>query len=320
MLSVNKEAHGLVKKLLNEPERYNISIKKTNTGTILIDAGLHVRGGFAAGRIITEICMGGLGEARIFPRSYGNFELSSIFIQTDHPAIATLGSQFAGWQIKKDKFFAIGSGPARALALKPREIFTEIDYEDKADVGVLVLETAKEPPEALVEQLSAECKLSPSQLIVVLVPTASLAGSIQVSGRIVETGLHKLSKMGLDPLSVLYAWGYAPIAPVHPKFVEAMGRTNDVILYGGVACYTLRHNDDAELRRLLQKAPSSASKHYGKPFKEIFEEAEFDFYKIDPGLFAPAMFTVNNVVTGSTFQVGKIDAKVLGRALSLVHA
>jgi len=315
MLSVNRKAYELVQKLCAASDEYCVSVKKTRSGATMIDAGIRVKGGFNAGRMVTEICMGGLGEARIFPKRYGDVELSSIFVHTDHPALATFGSQFAGWQIKKGDFFAIGSGPARALALKPREIFDRIGYADEADVAVMVLETSKEPSESLIEEFASECKVSPSRLYVVLVPTTSVAGAAQVSGRIVETGVHKLFKLGVDPLSIGCAWGCAPIAPVHPKFVKAMGMTNDVILYGGVAYYVLRHDDDGELKAVLEKAPSSASKHYGKPFSEVFKEAGGDFYKIDSNLFAPAVFVVNNVVTGSVFRVGEVNVDVLKRSL-----
>ncbi len=314
MLSVNRKAYDLVQKFCTASEEYHISVRKAKSDITLIDAGIRVKGGFNAGRMITEICMGGLGKARIFSKRYGSFELPSIFVHTDQPALATLGSQFAGWQIKKSKFFAIGSGPARALALKPRDIYDKIKYEDKSDVAVIVLETSKEPPEGVLEELSSECKVSPNKLCVILVPTTSVAGSTQISGRIVETGVHKLSKLGVDPLSIQYAWGCAPIAPVHPKLAEAMGKTNDAILYGGVAYYALKHEDDDELKALLEKAPSSASKHYGKPFSEIFREANFDFYQIDSSLFAPAMFIVNNVVTGSVSQVGEVNVGVLKKS------
>ncbi len=318
MLSVNQKAYELVQVLCAKSEENGVTVDKTKSGATLIDAGINAKGGFNAGRIITEICMGGLGKTRIFPKRYGDFELPSIFVHTDHPALATLGSQFAGWQIKSGDFFAIGSGPARALALKPRDVYDKIGYRDEAEVAVIVLETSKIPPENLVEQFAAECKVSPAQLYIVLAPTTSAAGSTQVSGRIVETGLHKLSKLGVDPLSVSHAWGCAPIAPVHPKFTEAMGKTNDVILYGGVAYYALKHGNDDELRTLLEKAPSSASKLYGKPFKEVFKEAGYDFYQIDPNLFAPAVLVVNNVVTGSVFQVGEVNVNVLAESLGLV--
>jgi methenyltetrahydromethanopterin cyclohydrolase len=146
---------------------------------------------------------------------------------------------------------------------------------------------------------------------VILTPTASLAGATQVSGRIVETGIHKLGKLGLNPNVILHAWGYAPIPPIHPKFTKAMARTNDSILYGGIAYYTVDYEDEEKLKEIVEKAPSKVSKNYGKPFIEIFKEASYDFYKIDPNLFAPAILVVNNKKTGSTFKSGEINVETL---------
>jgi methenyltetrahydromethanopterin cyclohydrolase len=149
------------------------------------------------------------------------------------------------------------------------------------------------------------------------VPTSSVAGSVQISGRIVETGLHKLTELGFDPKLVTHVCGYTPLVPVHPKLAQSMGRTNDALIYGGTAYYTVSSNDDEELKRLLNKAPASASKSYGKPFTEIFKEADYDFYKIDPGLFAPAVFVINNSKTGKTFRAGKIDVEVFKKSIKL---
>jgi len=182
-------------------------------------------------------------------------------------------------------------------------------------VAVLVLETTKEPPEDVITCISDECKVEPDRLSLILVPTSTITGSTQVSGRIVETGMHKLMELGFDPKLVTNACGYAPIAPVHPKFAQAMGRTNDAIMYAGVAYYTTSYDDDERLRKLVNKAPSSASKSYGKPFFEIFKEADYDFYKIDPGLFAPAVLIVNNAKTGSIFKAGKIDVEIFKRSI-----
>jgi len=316
-LSVNRTAWSLAKKLCDKAEEFGVVVKETKSGATLIDAGIEAKGGLLAGRIITEICLGGYGKAKIFYKQYNDLQLPSIFVYTDHPAIATLGSQFAGWQIKVGNYTAIASGPARALTLKPRELYERIQYSDTSDVAVLVFETAKEPPEEVIKQISHECKVKPDRLSVILVPTSAIAGSTQISGRIVETGLHKLMELGLDPKLVMHACGYAPIAPVHPKFAQAMGRTNDAIMYAGVAYYTASYDDDEELRKLVEKAPSSASKSYGKPFIEIFKEASYDFYKIDPGLFAPAVLVVNNAKTGSTFKAGKIDVAVFKRSIGL---
>jgi methenyltetrahydromethanopterin cyclohydrolase len=316
-LSVNRLALNLVNRLCDHADELGVLVKKMSSGTTLIDAGIKAQGGYIAGQTITEICLGGLGKAEIDYKRYGDLELPSIFVYTDYPVISTLGSQFAGWQIKSGKYVAMGSGPARALSLKPKELYEKIDYEDVSDVAVLVLETSKEPPEEAVAKICEECKVNSANLFLVLVPTSSVAGSVQISGRIVETGLHKLTELGFDPKLVTHACGYAPLAPVHPKLAQAMGRTNDAIIYVGTAYYTVSYDDDKELKRLLEKAPASASKSYGKPFMEIFKEAGYDFYKVDPGLFAPAVFVINNSKTGKTFRAGKIDIEVFKKSIKL---
>jgi len=310
-LSVNRLAWKLLQKLCAKSNFYGVIVEKASSGAAIVDAGIRARGGFEAGKIITEICMGGCGKTDITYRQYEKLSLPSIFVSTDHPVIATLGSQFAGWQIKEGDYFAIGSGPARALALKPKEIYEKIGYRDDFDKAVVVLETDKHPPATLLERFAKECKVFLEDLAVILTPTASITGATQVSGRIVETGIHKLSKLGLDPEVILYACGFAPIPPVHPKFTQAMARTNDAILYGGTAYYTVEYDDEEELKQIVGKAPSKASEAYGKPFMQIFKEANYNFYKIDPDLFAPAILVVNNVKTGNTFEVGEINVEAL---------
>jgi methenyltetrahydromethanopterin cyclohydrolase len=317
---VNRKAWQLAEKLCDSSEEYGVIVKETSHDVTLIDAGISAKGSLEAGKIITEICLGGLGEAKISSTKYDDFTLPSIFVSTDYPAISTLGSQFADWQIKAGDYLAIGSGPARALARKNRQLYEKIEYEDAADVAVLVLETSREPPNSVIEQVLRECKVKPSQLMLILVPTTCIAGSTQISGRLVETGLHKLMKLGLDPKLALHASGSAPIAPVHPKFAEAMGRTNDAILYMGEASYDIGgYRDDEKLRKIVEKAPSSASPNYGRPFLQIFKEANYDFYKIDPNLFAPAVVNVKNVETDSVFKTGKINLDVFKRSIG-VHA
>jgi len=317
-LSVNRLAWKLLEKLLDNPELYGVEVEKTALGATMVDAGVKARGGFQAGKLVTEICMGGCGKARITWEKYGDLELPSIFVHTDHPIIATLGSQYAGWQIKEGDYFAIGSGPARALALKPRDIYDQIGYKDEFDKAVVVLETDKAPPTKLVERLAEDCHLSPENLMIILTPTSSVAGAVQVSGRIVETGIHKLRKLGFDPNVIVYAWGCAPVPPIHPKFAQAMARTNDAILYGGTAYYAVEYDDDEALQKVVEKAPSKASKDYGKPFIETFKRVDYDFYKIDPNLFAPAVIVMNNLKTGRVFKAGEINHETLAKSLGFL--
>ncbi len=316
-LSVNRLASKLLDKLTENPEYYGIKAEKTDSGATLIDAGITAKGGFQAGRIITEICMGGCAKTEITSRKYGDYELQSIFVYTDHPVIATLGSQYAGWQIKEDGYFAIGSGPGRALALKPKKIYEQIGYKDSYDKAIVVLEAEKPPLEMLTQRIASDCKVSEKNLAIIITPTTSLAGAIQISGRIVETGIHKLRRIGLDPNVILHAWGCAPVPFLDPNFDRAMARTNDALLYGGIASYTVRYHDEDELEKIVEKAPSEASQAHGKPFMKIFEEAGHDFYKIDPNLFAPAVVMINNVETGRSFSKGKINAEALEESFGL---
>jgi methenyltetrahydromethanopterin cyclohydrolase len=96
-----------------------------------------------------------------------------------------------------------------------------------------------------------------------------------------------------------------------------MGRTNDAILYAGVAYYIVNYDDDEKLQKLLKKATSSASPSYGQPFFEIFKQAGYDFNKIDSNLFAPAVMIVNNVKTGRVLKAGKINADALKQSIGL---
>jgi methenyltetrahydromethanopterin cyclohydrolase len=316
-LSVNRLAWKLLDKLIENADLYGVKVEKTDSGSTIVDAGINVRGGFQAGKVITEICMGGCGIAEMTCRKYGDLDLPSIQIYSDHPVIATLGSQYAGWQINQEGYFAIGSGPARALAKKPKDIYEEIKYKDDFDRGVVVLETDKCPTAKIIERFAEDCRISPKNLAIVLTPTTSLAGATQISGRIVETGIHKLRRLGLDPNVIVYASGCAPISPVHPKFARAMARTNDAILYGGTTYYVVEHDNDEKLKEMVDKGPSIASKAYGRPFIEIFKEAKYDFCKIDPNLFAPAVLIINNARTGHTFQNGKINAEALAESFDL---
>ncbi|MCD6530422.1 methenyltetrahydromethanopterin cyclohydrolase [Candidatus Bathyarchaeota archaeon] len=313
MLSVNRSAYLLVRDLIEKAEAYRVEVKKVSGATI-IDAGVEARGGYLAGEKVTEICLGGYGKASVLFKRYGDLTLPTVFVYTDHPTIATLGSQFAGWKIKHEKYFAMASGPARALALKPKKLYEKIDYRDESEVAVLVLETDKIPPEEVIENVAGECKVEPEKLYLIVAKTSSLVGSTQISGRVIETGIHRLSEVGLDPKTVVYACGSAPIAPVHPKSVDSMGMTNDAILYGGVVYLTLEYDDDRELEEIVKSAPSSSSSMYGEPFLKVFKEAGYDFYKIDPKLFAPSTLIVNNLKSGKVLTAGGINERVLAKS------
>lgn len=316
-VSVNSSALPLVEEMIEYAEELRIKVTKTGNGATVLDAGIETSGSFNAGKFVTEVCLGGLGTASLSMTDYGGgLVLPSIFVETGYPAIATLGSQFAGWRIrdKEKKLFGMGSGPARALSLEPKELYEKISYEDKAKQAIIVIETDHIPENDIVEAISSKCLVSYSDLNIIVAPTNSIVGSVQISGRAVETGIHKLSEVGFDPKKIRHACGIAPIAPIHPNSAKAMGRTNDVILAAGRVFLTVEADEADNLPEIINKVPSSSSKDYGKPFHQIFKAAGYDFYKIDPGLFAPAEITINNFKTGKLYHAGRVDVELLKKS------
>ena len=289
---------------------FRVAPRLLANGARVIDAGVAVDGGYDAGLALAEICMGGLGHVAYTPLQIGQEAWSGVTVWTDHPAVACMASQYAGWAISVDKFFAMGSGPLRAHARVEKELYDKLGYEEDAAQGVLVLEGRVLPDETVAAWVAQKARLQPSQLTFVIAPTASLAGGVQISARILETGLHKMEALGFDVRRVVSGIGTAPIPPVAKNDLRAIGRTNDCILYGGQARYTIRAGD-AELAELATKLPASASLDYGKPFYDIFQRYEGDFYKIDPLLFSPGEVWLTSTESGRTFHAGHLNPEVL---------
>ncbi|WP_290900675.1 methenyltetrahydromethanopterin cyclohydrolase [Ferroglobus sp.] len=313
MVSVNELALEIVEEMLDYEEELRIESKKLDNGAVVVDCGVNVDGSIEAGKLYTLVCMGGLAEINIGVEEIEGIPFMFIYEYTDFPAIACLGSQKAGWAIKVDKYFAMGSGPARALALKPKKTYEQIEYEDDADYAVIALEANKLPDEKVIEYIAKECGVKPEDVYALVAPTASIVGSVQISGRIVETAIYKMAEIGYDPKKIVSGAGKCPIAPVLEDDLKAMGATNDSMMYYGSVFLAIKEYDE-----ILKNVPSSTSRDYGKPFFEIFKEANYDFYKIDPNLFAPALVAFNDLSSGKTYVHGKLNADVLLKSYQVV--
>ncbi len=309
-LRMNDLARDIADGLEEHAALFRVRVDRLSSGARVIDAGVDAEGGYDAGLAVAEICLGGLGRVAYTPLQIGGVSWPGLTVWTDHPAVACMASQYAGWAISVDKFFAMGSGPLRAHARVERELFEKLEYGEEATHGVLVLEGRALPSDAVAEWVAGKARLEPSQLTFVEAPTASLAGGVQISARILETGLHKMETLGFDVRRVVSAMGTAPIPPVAKNDLRAIGRTNDCILYGGQARYTIRAGD-AELAELVSQVPASASRDYGTPFYDIFQRYDGDFYKIDPLLFSPAEVWLTSTESGRTFHAGRLNPEVL---------
>ncbi|PYP47784.1 MAG: methenyltetrahydromethanopterin cyclohydrolase [Gemmatimonadetes bacterium] len=309
-MGLNERAWQIADAMAANAAALRVAVHRLPGGARVIDAGVDAPGGFGAGRALSEICTGGLADIAYPPVPIGGDPWPGVRVWTDHPAVSCMASQYAGWAIQVGKYFAMGSGPLRAHARVEKELFAKLGYAEQAQRGVLVLETRTLPSDEVAAWVGQKAGLAPSQLTFVVAPTASLAGGVQIAARILETGLHKMDTLGFDVNKILSGVGTAPLPPVAKNDLRAIGRTNDCILYGGQARYTV-NADDAELAALVPRIPSSASKDYGTPFYDIFKRYDSDFYKIDPLLFSPAEVWLTSVGSGKTYHAGHVNPDVL---------
>ena len=308
-LSLNQRANVLADLLATEADAMRVAARTLDGGTRVIDCGSAVAGGLEAGRRFAEITMGGLGAVSFTPLVLEGRWMPALTVVTDHPALACLGSQYAGWKIDRDGYFAMASGPGRAL-IRAEDLYDDLDVDERSSTAVLTLETGDEPPEELAAYVADRAGVAPGDLTLLFAPTASLAGGVQIAARIVETALHKLHELEFDVRRVVSGFGTCPLPPVARTDPDAIGRTNDAILYGGQVELTIDAPGD-ELEGLVERLPSSASEDHGEPFGKILKEADGDFYAIDPMLFSPAEVRLVSVESGRSFHAGGVRLDVL---------
>ncbi len=309
---LNERAESIAHRLIAERNELRVLVHDDGVNVPVVDCGVECVGSLTAGIRLAEIATAGLaniqlasGNARIWPGP-------EVVIQTDQPVAACMASQYAGWKIEKDDFFALGSGPMRAAAGK-EAIFDRIGFRESPSMAVGVLEARKLPTPSLCQRLAEQCDIEHRKLTLLIAPTGSLAGTIQVVARSVETALHKLFELNFDLSQVISGWGAAPLPPVAADDLAGIGRTNDAILYGGRVILWVDASDD-QLAEIVAKLPSSASAVHGRPFCEIFQQHDGDFYQIDPLLFSPAWIRLNNLRSGRVFEAGAVRPEVLQKS------
>lgn len=311
-ISVNQLSQPLVDALINDAAALDLSISKHATGATIIDAGIEATGGLVAGRRIAEICMGGLGQVVFTQQLPFKHWPTGVQVSAKKPVLACLGSQYAGWALSHEKFFSLGSGPARSIAQR-EDVFKDIDYKDTAQKTVLVLETDKIPPLEVIEKVARDTQIKPENLTFILTPTRSIAGTVQIVARVLEVALHKLHTLHFPLNQLVDGIASAPLPPPSPDFLTGMGRTNDAILFGGFVQLYVQCSDEAA-KQLAADLPSCASKDYGKPFAQVFKAVNMDFYQIDPLLFSPAKVTITNLASGNSFFAGAFDEVLLNQS------
>ncbi len=313
--NLNDKAAAVVERIIARLPELRATSTVLANGARILDFGINAEGGINAGLILSNVCMSGLGTASITSGEIDGAVWPHVQIHTDAPTEACLLSQYAGWHIAVDKFFGMGSGPMRAVAAREK-LFEKLNYRESSESVVGVIETARIPDEAVIDEIAAKANVASKNVTLLVAPTSSQAGNLQVVARSVETSLHKLFELGFDVRRIRSAYGTAPLSPVAADDLQGIGRTNDAILYGGQVTLWVA-GDDETLVEIGPQVPSESSACYGKPFLEVFEDAGRDFYEIDPHLFSPARIVFQNLDTGNVFRFGQVAPEILKTSFGL---
>lgn len=324
--SLNARAAALVDAALGRAEALGIALHRGAAGTRIVDAGVRARGGTEAGILLARAALADLATVRVGPADApvpplaldphddpweGRRPWPMVAVASAAPVAACLASQYAGWKVSSGRYFAMASGPLRA-AIGREGLFDDIGHRERPDLAVGLLEAAKLPPDEVCADLAAQAGVAAEALTLLVARTASPAGTLQVVARSLETALHKLHDLHFDLGRIRAGSGRAPLPPVPEPAddLEAIGRTNDAILYGGQVVLEVAGDDD-ELADLARRMVSAASPAHGRPFRVLFEEAGGDFYALDPALFAPAAVELVNPDTGVRHRGGAVLPEIV---------
>jgi methenyltetrahydromethanopterin cyclohydrolase len=311
--SLNRRSLRVVDRLRADLEGLGVAEHAVGGGAVL-DCGVKAPGGVRAGLELARVCLADLGEVALVPGDASSLGLPRVQVACDQPVRACMASQYAGWQITVGKYFAMGSGPMRAIYGKEK-LYDDIGHREKSPHAVGVLETGKLPTEEIVHFIAGKLGLAPNHLTLLAASTRSLAGGVQVVARALEMSLHKLHELKFDLNQVRSGVASAPLPPPAADDMAAIGRTNDAILYGGRATLFV-DADDAQLAELGPKVPANASPEFGALFADLFAKYK-DFYQIDPLLFSPAEVLFCNMRSGRVHAFGRMDADVLRRSFGM---
>lgn len=318
-MSVNARAGAIFDELCQRSEELRVVPHDVSGGGTLLDAGCHCVGSVAAGLLIARICTGGL--SRIEAVSSGSaLWPTNIQVATSQPLLACLGCQYAGWNLSVTSdaktYRAMASGPGRIVCAK-ETLIQELGFsENEPDQVVFVLEADELPPDEIFATIAGDCQLSQDQIKLVVTPTGSLAGCVQIGARVVEVAMHQAHELHFPVDKIVEGFGTTPMAPPVKDFMQAMGRTNDSILFGGSVHLIVDTTPD-EAKDLAEALPSNTSKDYGRPFGQIFKECNYDFFAVDPGLFSPAAVTITALSSGESFNAGAINSELLHQSFGL---
>ncbi|WP_135664055.1 methenyltetrahydromethanopterin cyclohydrolase [Halorhabdus rudnickae] len=310
MDQLNRMATELVDEAIDFADELGVAEFRLDNEATVLDFGVDHPGGVEAGLMLTEIQTAGLASVTSHLESIADASIPHVELTTDHPVLALLGSQKAGWELATEDFEGLGSGPARAL-VADEDVFDRLGYAEAFDFAVLAIEADELPTDAAATQVADLAGVDESAVFLPTYATASITGSVSAAARASELAVYRLFELGYDPADVHSVSGTAPVAPVASDETAAMARTNDALAYGGEVHLIVESAFDR-----FDELPSTASDEYGQPFADIFAETDWDFEELPADVFGPAQVTVD-VIGGETTTYGETSEALLVESFGL---
>ena len=91
-LRMNERAWALAEDAVGRTEELRVAAHTLASGARVLDAGVAVPGGLAAGRLLVELSMGGLGHLDFVALTLGGESWPGVQVWSDHPAASCMAS------------------------------------------------------------------------------------------------------------------------------------------------------------------------------------------------------------------------------------
>jgi methenyltetrahydromethanopterin cyclohydrolase len=305
--SIAQRSNGLVSALIKRAWEYGLVVQTLPCGATLIDAGVDVLGSFEAGLRLIEICHGGLANASLGLADIGGFLLPQVTVESFHPTISTYGLQ-ASYPLSADEPGIRVSGPIR--------LYLDGTIATENPAAIAVIESDRLIGDEVALALAERSNLPPRSLTLIVVPGWSVAGAVQIAGRVNESVIFTLEEsLKVDSRKVVQMIGQAPVCPVgridSPE--EKRPYPDDFIHYAGEVFFTLLASPADDLERLARLLSFASTSIYGSLFHDTLAAAGGVFEAI-PDLIhinKPAQVTIEDLSTGRAARAGVKDVALL---------
>lgn len=312
--SVNEAAAELLEReVIPDAERLNIQVLRLKNGAVVLDMGVHAKGGFRAGKYFAEVGMGGLGCLRYMRLKLERYWVPGLQVTTENPAVCEMSSYVARTKVAWRGGWQVISGPVRAV-IGADDFAQSVSYRDPNPRKVVAgVQTEVLPDETLAEGIGAACGVSPDRLYIMAARTGCMVGAVQVCARNVEQSLPTVYDRGFSMEQIVEGNAVTPIVCVTDDEAVAYGRVNDCLIYGQETNLTVRCQDE-EIAAMLDDIPFSKNRDvYGTPFQELFRRCGDSWANVPRDWDAPCKINFTNCATGHSFTTGRISPQVLER-------